>query len=236
MPLILHIEATTNVCSVALTRNGNLISERENKAGRSHASLLSYFIWQIFKEVQISPASLDAVSISEGPGSYTGLRIGVSTAKGLCYGADISLIAVNTLQSLTQGLFIQMRKDGAQHEKQTVFIPMLDARRMEVYSAIMDSSNHFIRGVKAEIINENSFAQWLENYTVYFFGNGARKCKDTIKHPNARFIEGIDLSAKYMTTLAEEKYGNRRFEDLAYFEPFYLKDFIATKPRKNILG
>jgi len=236
MALILHIETTTHVCSVALTRDGELISERENKDGRSHASLLSYFIWQIFSELQIEPASLDAISISEGPGSYTGLRIGVSTAKGLCYGSDIPLIAVNTLQSLTQGLFAQMNDGGWQSEEDVIFVPMLDARRMEVYSAVIDGKNHILRGVKAEIINQYSFAQWLEKHTVYFFGNGSEKCRDIIRHSNARFIEGVDLSAKYMAPLAQEKYNNGQFEDLAYFEPFYLKDFIATTPRKNILG
>ncbi len=236
MARILHIETTTHVCSVAITSDGQLINERENKAGRSHASLLSYFVWQILSEEQIKPGDLDAISISEGPGSYTGLRIGVSTAKGLCYGAGIPLIAVNTLQSLTEGLFAQMKEESSKPNDNSVYVPMLDARRMEVYSAIMDSKNLFIRGVKAEVIDEFSFNQWLKGHIVYFFGNGAEKCKETIKHPNARFIDNIDLSAKYMATIAEQKYKNRQFEDLAYFEPFYLKDFIATTPRKNILG
>ena len=133
MAMILHIETTTHVCSVALTRDGQLLNERENKEGRSHASLLSYFIWQISDEEQIAPADFDAVSISEGPGSYTGLRIGVSTAKGLCYGADIPLIAVNTLQSLTQGFFYRIKEKKKNPERNAIYIPMLDARRMEVY-------------------------------------------------------------------------------------------------------
>ncbi|MBS3775728.1 MAG: tRNA (adenosine(37)-N6)-threonylcarbamoyltransferase complex dimerization subunit type 1 TsaB [Bacteroidales bacterium] len=236
MALILHIETTTHVCSVALTRDGQLVSERENKQGRSHASLLSYFIGKILSETRLAPGSLDAISISEGPGSYTGLRIGVSTAKGLCYGADIPLLAVNTLRSLTQGLFARLKGEGRQPGENSIYVPMLEARRMEVYSAIIDSNNQFFRGVKAEVINENSFGRWLEKYIVYFFGNGSEKCREIIRHPNARFIEGVDLSAKHMASLAEEKYSNREFEDLAYFEPFYLKDFIATIPRKNILG
>ncbi|MCF8335291.1 MAG: tRNA (adenosine(37)-N6)-threonylcarbamoyltransferase complex dimerization subunit type 1 TsaB [Bacteroidales bacterium] len=235
MALILHIETTTHVCSVALTRDGQLLNERENKTGRSHASLLSYFIWQMFSEEQLSAEVLDAISISEGPGSYTGLRIGVSTAKGLCYGAGVPLIAVNTLQSLTQSFFARMKERGKKPGSNTIYIPMLDARRMEVYSAIMDSNNRFIREIKAEVIEEDSFDQWLNNHTVYFYGNGSEKCRDMIKHPNARFVEGVDLSAKYMAPLAEERYRNSQFEDLAYFEPFYLKDFIATMPRKNLL-
>jgi tRNA threonylcarbamoyladenosine biosynthesis protein TsaB len=236
MARILHIETTTHVCSVALTNSGQLVAEKENKAGRSHASLLSYFVWEILSEEQIKPADLEAISISEGPGSYTGLRIGVSTAKGLCYGAGIPLIAVNTLQSLTQGFFAHLKTKGQQPEDDALYVPMLDARRMEVYSAVLDNKNRFIRGVKAEIIDKYSFNQYLEGHWVYFFGNGSEKCREIIKHPNARFIDDIDPSAKYMGPIAEEKYKNREFEDLAYFEPFYLKDFIATTPRKNILG
>ena len=236
MARILHIETTTHVCSVALTNSGQLVAERENKAGRSHASLLSYFIWEILSEEQIKPGDLEAISISEGPGSYTGLRIGVSTAKGLCYGAGIPLIAVNTLQSLAQGLFAHMQSEGQQPGDDALYVPMLDARRMEVYSAVLDNKNRFIRRVKAEIIDEYSFNQYLEGHLVYFFGNGSEKCREIIKHPNARFIDGIDPSAKHMATIAEKKYKKRQFEDLAYFEPFYLKDFIATTPRKNILG
>ena len=168
MAMILHIETTTHVCSVALTRDGQLLNERENKEGRSHASLLSYFIWQISDEEQIAPADFDAVSISEGPGSYTGLRIGVSTAKGLCYGADIPLISVNTLQSLTQGFFYRMKEEGKNPERNAIYIPMLDARRMEVYYAIMGSDNYFIQNVSSVVIDENSFVQWLDNYSVYF--------------------------------------------------------------------
>jgi tRNA threonylcarbamoyladenosine biosynthesis protein TsaB len=236
MALLLHIESTTHVCSVALSQSGQLVNQREDKEGRSHASLLSYFVGQIMEESAIAVKMLDGVSISMGPGSYTGLRIGVSTAKGLCYGADLPLIGIPTLRSLTQGFFMHMDKRGDELMENSVFVPLLDARRMEVYSAVMDRNNQYLRGVQAEIIDENAFRYWLQNFTVYFFGNGTQKVKSILSHRNARFVEGIDLSASYLVPLAEEKCRSREFEDLAYFEPFYLKDFIATKPKKNLLG
>ena len=235
MALLLHIESTTHVCSVALSQSEQIVNQREDKEGRTHASLLSYFIGQLMEESAIALKMLDGVSISMGPGSYTGLRIGVSTAKGLCYGAGLPLIGIPTLRSLTQGFFMHMDKIGDKLLENSVFVPLLDARRMEVYSAVMDRNNHYLRGVQAEIMDKNAFRYWLQHYTVYFFGNGAQKVKPILNHRNARFIEGVDLSARYLAPLAEEKYRSQEFEDLAYFEPFYLKDFIATKPKKNLL-
>ena len=233
--MILNIETTTNVCSVALSKDGKILCEREDRQGRSHASLLSCFIWQILNEKNIAMGDLDAIGVSKGPGSYTGLRIGVSTAKGLCYGSELPLIGIPTLQSLTLGLFSRLKAQGEKFERDPVFIPMLDARRMEVYSAVLNSNSQFIRQVEAEIIDEKSYNQWLEKYQVYFFGSGAEKICTIIKHSNARFILGVEPSARDMIPLTEQKYREEGYEDLAYFEPFYLKDFIATTPKKNIM-
>lgn len=235
MAMILNIETSTDVCSVALSKDGKPVIEKENKEGRSHASLLSYFIWQVFSEEQILTRDLDAVAISKGPGSYTGLRIGVSTAKGLCYGAGLPLISIHTLQSLTRGLLLSLVEEAEKPEADAVFIPLLDARRMEVYSAVMDRHGRFMRDVKAEVVDGASFEGWLQEHPVYFFGNGAEKCREVIKHQNARFVGGVDLSAKFMAPLAEDIYQKGQFENVAYFEPFYLKDFVATTPRKNII-
>jgi len=238
MALILNIETATPVCSVALSRNGELVQIRENREGRSHASLLSYFIEDILKKQDIGVSDLDAVSISKGPGSYTGLRIGVSTAKGLCYGADLPLIALSTLQALSQGLLCHLEEnpDVVQPDDQTLLVPMLDARRMEVYSALLDRDLRFMREVQPEIIDASSYRGWLDRYTLVFFGSGAAKTSEVVRHPNAIFIEDIVPSARHMRELSLQQYRQGSFEDVAYFEPFYLKEFMATKPRKNIIG
>lgn len=237
MALILNIETTTYVCSAALMKDGVLIRLREDHEGRSHASLLSLFIEEILKEEGLRVKDLDAVSISKGPGSYTGLRIGVSTAKGLCYGADKPLIAINTLVALTQGLLDALKAltDPPPLDDQTILVPMLDARRMEVYSAFLNPHLQLVRDVKAEVIEESSYQDWLRDHNMVFFGNGALKCQEVIRHPHAYFVEGIVPSAQHMANLSEKKYRAGEFEDVAYFEPFYLKDFIATRPRKNII-
>ena len=237
MARILNIETTTHVCSVALTGNGHLISLREDHEGRSHASLLAYFIEKILEQEHVGVEDLDAISISQGPGSYTGLRIGVSTAKGLCYGADKPLVAVSTLQALTQGLLdvLKATTNSPPVDAHTILVPMLDARRMEVYSAFLNHRLEFIRDVQAEVIDESSYQDWLRDHHMVFFGDGALKCRELITHPHAWFVEGIVPSAQHMARLSEEKYQAGEFEDVAYFEPFYLKDFIATKPRKNII-
>ena len=236
MALILSIETTTHVCSVAFIKDGQLLHLREDHEGRSHASLLSHFIEEILKEEGLTVKDLDAVSISRGPGSYTGLRIGVSTAKGLCYGADKPLIAVSTLQALTQGLLdaLKATTNPPPVDDQTILVPMLDARRMEVYSAFLNRNLEFVRDVKAEVLDETSYQDWLRDHHMVFFGNGAAKCREVISHPHAYFVDGIETSAQHMAALSEKKYQAGAFEDVAYFEPFYLKDFIATKPRKNI--
>ena len=237
MARILNIETATHVCSVALGVDGNVVTMRENKEGRSHASLLAYFIGEILEEQKIRVSQLDAISISQGPGSYTGLRIGVSTAKGLCYGAGIPLIAVPTLQSLAAGLMEQFNQTGRAKtmDDQTLLVPMLDARRMEVYSALYNTRLERVREVKPEIIDANSFGDWLDKYNLIFAGSGAPKVRETISHPNAEFVDDVELSARFMAQLSDDRFTNQQFEDVAYFEPFYLKEFIATKPRKNVI-
>lgn len=231
--MILGIETASYVCSVALFDKEKLLGIRESCVDKSHASLLTVFIEELLEEHNISAASLDAVAVSKGPGSYTGLRIGVSTAKGICYGAGIPLIAINSLRSMYYGA---KDKYGADIYKNTLVCPMIDARRMEVYSSVYTAGGEEVQGVRAELIDDTSYRDLLEKNTVLFFGNGADKCREVINHPNALFIEGYKLSASSLAMPAQEAIDNQSFEDVAYFEPYYLKDFVATIPRKNILG
>jgi len=227
-PFILHIETSTELCSIALSQGSNCLAVRENSEGRNHATMLTPFIDNLLSESNVSINQLDAVAVSSGPGSYTGLRIGLSTAKGLCYGGNIPLIAVSTLQTMSMG-FVR------QHDVpvSTLLCPMIDARRMEVYTALYEKDGRQVTNISAEIITEQSFAQWFGGYQIFFFGNGAAKCRTTITHPNAVFPEGFAHSARYMIQPALQAYNKKRFEDTAYFEPFYLKDFIAG-PKKNL--
>ena len=181
------------------------------------------FIVDVLKEVKLSIKDIDAVAISKGPGSYTGLRIGVSAAKGLCFSIDKPLISVETLTSLSYSISI----------KEGYIVPMIDARRMEVYSAIYNSSHSKIREIKAEIIVESSFKELLDEGRVYFLGDGAEKCKSVIKHKNAIFIDDKFPSAKEMAKLSYQKFKKNDIEDVAYFEPFYLKDFVAVPEKKK---
>ncbi|MFZ4414821.1 MAG: tRNA (adenosine(37)-N6)-threonylcarbamoyltransferase complex dimerization subunit type 1 TsaB [Bacteroidales bacterium] len=227
MGLIILIETATEVCSVALAFNGHLISLRETNQGNSHSANVAVFIDEVLKEAGKSPKDLDAVAVSKGPGSYTGLRIGVSSAKGLSYGLKIPLISIDTLLAMTNGVL----ESHSINKANTLFCPMIDARRMEVYSAFYDANLHQIRNVQADIVDENIYLVYLNQQTVYFFGNGSQKCKEVLSnHANAYFIENIQLSAVNMVQIAEEKFSLKEFEDSAYFEPFYLKDFIAAKP------
>jgi len=229
MSLILNIETATEICSVSLAKEGKLIALKENKDGLQHAKLLTVFIEEIFKENTFSIKELDAVAVSKGPGSYTGLRIGVSAAKGIAYAAEIPLIATSTLQALAFGVSTQNK-----FEKNTWLCPMIDARRMEVYTAFFDLENQQQKEISADIIDENSYNDILKERKVVFFGNGAEKCMDTIQSSNAQFINNVLCSAQDMVELSYKAFKNRQFEDSAYFEPFYLKDFVATVPRKNI--
>jgi len=221
--ILLHIETSTNVCSVALSKSGTCIFSKSNADGMNHAALLSVFIAEALEVLKSQGKSLNAVAVSSGPGSYTGLRIGVSTAKGLCYGLDIPLIAVSTLEVLAAEAL-----KSFEGNENVLFCPMIDARRMEVYSAFYDSKLNLKREISADIIDSDSYSEILSTQPVYFFGNGAEKCKTTLTHSNARFIENLVPLATNMISLAEKAYSEQKFVDTAYFEPFYLKEFQTT--------
>ncbi|MCX2681784.1 tRNA (adenosine(37)-N6)-threonylcarbamoyltransferase complex dimerization subunit type 1 TsaB [Galbibacter sp. EGI 63066] len=225
MAIILNIETATTNCSVSIGKDGKLIALKEiNDGGYSHAENLHVFIKEALKDASLSFNDIDAIAVSKGPGSYTGLRIGVSTVKGLCFSLEKPLISIPTLSSLALQLEI---------ENGTV-VSLLDARRMEVYSAVFDHEHIQIRDTQAEIITPESFSEFLKRGKVYFIGNGANKCKDVIMHTNTVFQEETSFpSAREMVSLAETKYKISDFEDVAYFEPYYLKDFVTTKPKSK---
>lgn len=225
MALILSIETATTNCSVAISKAGKTIVLKEDyDTNYSHAERLHIYIDAVLKEARISKNEIDAIAVSKGPGSYTGLRIGVSAAKGLCFALNKPLISIPTLDALAY----QVKIDTG------VIISMLDARRMEVYSAIYDSNYNQIRETQAQILDENSFNNYLENQKVYFIGNGVEKTKGLIHHPNAVFIEHKLPSANEMSFLAYNKYKKSDTESVAYFEPYYLKDFVALKPKPKV--
>ena len=228
MSLILQIETATQTCSIALSENGKLLHIIEKTDRNIHASNITLFIEQVLKQSNKTMRDLNAIAVSMGPGSYTGLRIGVSTAKGLCYALDIPLIAVNTLEAMASGF----KSKCFSVQPNTVFCPMIDARRMEVYCAIFDDSLKVLMPTEAKIIDENSFREVLKSNVVYFFGDGAAKCEDILGlNSNARVMDDYQNSAKDLTLPALEKFENKDFVDVAYFEPFYLKDFIAGKKK-----
>jgi tRNA threonylcarbamoyladenosine biosynthesis protein TsaB len=231
MAFILNIETATALCSVALSVDGNVIALRETLEEKSHASMLTVFVEELLKEKNLSISDLDAVAVGKGPGSYTGLRIGVSAAKGLCYGANIGLIAVNTLTVLFQSALLSLKDN---FKKDALFCPMIDARRMEVFTCLYNSAAIEMEPVSAKIIDGDSFRIWLDQNEIYFFGSGMEKCRTVLNHQNAHFIDDIYPHAKALARLAEIKHAKKEFEDIAYFEPFYLKDFIATVPKKGI--
>jgi len=237
--VILHIETSNELCSVALSNETDCLAVRENIEGRNHAALLTLFIEELLNANNISVKDLDAVAVSSGPGSYTGLRIGVSTAKGLCYGANLPLIAVPTLLSMSIGFLQQydvpLSQPLSSREGGALLCPMIDARRMEVYTAIYDKEVRQIEKTSAEIITEQSFSSWLEKRQIFFFGNGATKCRSIISHPNAFFPENYAHSARYMIKPALQAYTEKQFVDVAYFEPFYLKDFIAGPKKEGLM-
>ena len=224
MSTILCIETATTVCSAAIGRAGKLISLRETNAGYTHSENLTLFIDQVCKESGVDLQSLDAIAVSRGPGSYTGLRIGASTAKGLCYALQKPLIAIDTLKILAS-CFLQEQKIKADD----VLVPMIDARRMEVYSAAYDGELNELSAAQSVIVDENSFRQF-SGKKIFFFGDGAAKCRTFLEeHLHATFAE-TQLSAKGMLILAEKKFSNNEFEDVSLFEPFYLKEpFIGTQ-------
>jgi len=233
MCVILHIETATEVCSVSLAENGNILAVKEIVEGRSHASTLSVFIDEIIKNSKIKDKKPDAIAVSMGPGSYTGLRIGVSAAKGLCYGYNIPLISVSTLEAMSVGFQEKSKSKDQQNSQNHLFSPMIDARRMEVYMAIFTDKNEYFKETTAQIVESNTFDQLLSEHKVYFFGSGANKLSEIIVNKNALFIDDFVHSSVYMASIAYKKYVEKDFVNVAYFEPFYLKDFITTTSKKN---
>ncbi len=231
MALILNIETSTSVCSVNIAKDGKKIIGKETKENNAHSKILTVFIEDIFAKANIKVNDIDAVAVSKGPGSYTGLRIGVSVAKGIAYGANKKLISVNTLNSMAWGC-----KKNKNFENNVLFAPMIDARRMEVYTQLFNNNLNAINKIEAKIIDTTSFLQEFNKHKLIFFGDGADKCKNTILHENAIFIDDLFPSADYMIEFSEKAFNNKKFENVAYFEPFYLKDFVASIPKKNIFG
>lgn len=243
MACILHIETSTNVCSVAVSENSHVIFQQEkhgeHAAGAEH---LGTMIDEALSFTDNHAIPFDAVSVSSGPGSYTGLRIGVSMAKGLCCGRDLKLIAVPTLELLCVPVLLReliptpttQHPSPNTHHPEPLLCPMLDARRMEVYAALYDRSLKTVREVSADVVTAETYKEYLDERPVYFFGPGAKKCMEVIQHPNAHYIDGIEPLAKWMQPLAERRFLQEQFEDVAYFVPFYLKDFVAIKSQPLI--
>ena len=225
MAVILHIETSTNVCSVAVSEDGQCIFDQVERGGMSHAEKLGTMVDEALSFTDNHAIPFDAVAVSCGPGSYTGLRIGVSMAKGVCYGRDLKLISIPTLELLcVPPLLGEKIADEA-----SLLCPMLDARRMEVYAGLYSRALKPVRPIQADVVTSDTYQEWLDKGPVYFFGNGAAKCMDVINHPNARLIEDVEPLAKWMMPLAERRFLNGQFEDVAYFEPFYLKKAFVTR-------
>lgn len=224
MALILSIESGTEICSVALSRDGEVIALRESTEGRDHARLVAPFVDEVLKSCGVEAKELDAVAVSKGPGSYTGLRIGVSVAKGLCYGLNIPLIGVGSLEALTQVAIAKHNLSGAK------LMPMVDARRMEVYTQLFDSEGCALNEVSAEVVDENSFAECRDGGEVVIFGDGAAKCAEVL--PWVKLVE-VAPSASGVAKVAEAMFACGEREDVAYFEPFYLKEVVITKSKRK---
>ncbi len=233
--MVICLETATNLCSVALCDSAGVISLRETNEQKTHASQLTVFIQELLTENNLHAADLEAVAVSKGPGSYTGLRIGVSVAKGIAYAVSIPLIGVDTLTSMFRGMRQKMISAHPGYED-AIFCPLLDARRMEVYYALYDFSGNLIKPVSAEIITKDTFSEIPENRKIILFGDGSEKCRGIINRGNILFESNFSVSASYMQGPVYEALQNKHFEDIAYFEPFYLKDFITTHSKKNILG
>ena len=243
MTRILLIETSTSVLSVALAQDGTVVSERVCTEPRMQASLTAPLVKEVMDQAGLKARDCDAVCVSSGPGSYTGLRVGVSTAKGLAFGAGIPLLSVGTLDILVSGASGAKRPRGSggvapqsvedKDDERQFIVPMIDARRMEVYTAVYSADGKRLTEVEAKVIGPDSFEEYLQKGKVLFLGDGALKCQDVIGHPNALFREAFPL-AKDMAKLAQKAFEEGKFENLAYFEPFYLKDFIATVSKKNL--
>ena len=236
MALILSIETGTDICSVALANDGELMALRESDEGRDHAKKVALFVDELLRETGVQPSDIDAIAVGKGPGSYTGLRIGVSFAKGMCYALDIPLIAIGSLDALTEvaredfeaGILDVEEEDWTKAK----LCPMVDARRMEVYAQVFDVEGNAQSDVVAEVVTEESFDKWRSEGRFVIFGNGAKKCAEVL--PDA-IIENVVPSARGIVRLAEAAFNAGKFEDLAYFEPFYLKDFIVIPSKKKLL-
>ena len=227
MSCILSIDTSTNVCSVAVSQDGTCIFDKVDNRGSNHAEQLGTFVDEALAFVDSHESTLDAVAVSCGPGSYTGLRIGVSMAKGICYGRNIKLLAVPTLELLAVPILLHHESI----EEEALLVPMIDARRMEVYSAVYDRSLKAVRAIQADVVDGDTYKEFLDKGPVYFFGDGAEKCMEVIHHPNAHLIKNIEPVAKNMFPLAEKRMAEGKFEDVAYFVPFYLKDFVAKQAK-----
>ena len=227
MSCILNIETSTDVCSVSVSQDGACIFSQEDHEGPNHAVKLGTFVDEALSFADSHAIPLDAVAVSCGPGSYTGLRIGASMAKGICFGQDLKLIAVPTLELMAVPVLLR-----EEVEEGALLCPMIDARRMEVYSAVYDRALHEVRGIQADVVDADTYREYLDRGPVYFFGNGAEKCMEVINHPNARLIKGVEPLAKWMFPIAERRIAQEKYEDVAYFVPFYLKDFVAQQPKK----
>jgi len=236
MSIILHIETATSICSVSLAKNGSLIEGtlKETNEQKSHAAELTVFIEEIVKNAGVQFSDIDAVAVSQGPGSYTGLRIGVSTAKGLCYGLSIPMIAISTIDMLAKGM--KNAIEPQKNETNILFCPMVDARRMEVYTAMYNIDLQKVIPIEAEIFESQKYQKLLETHIIYFAGDGAKKCYEQLQHHNARLLPNVFCSSAYMSEMAYDKYIKKGFEDVAYFEPFYLKDFVAGVSKNSVLG
>ena len=230
MSLILQIETATTSCSVALAQNGHVLAFKERNERNIHAEVITLFIETVFNEAGKTYADLDAIAVSSGPGSYTGLRIGISTAKGLCFALDKPLIAVPTLKAMADGLTQRLKDEFTAN---TLLCPMIDARRMEVFTALFNINSEQVMPTEALIVDEHSFTALLDKHPIIFFGDGAEKCSKILTHPNARFADNFINSANYLTLQAGTKFRDNDFEDIAYFEPYYLKDFIAGKKKAD---
>ena len=229
MACILHIETSTDVCSVAVSEDSHVIFQQEDHTGPNHAERLGTMVDEAMSFTDSHAIPFDAVAVSCGPGSYTGLRIGVSMAKGICYGRNLKLIAVPTLELLCVPVLL---REAA--EEGSLLCPMLDARRMEVYAGLYDRALNPVREVRADVVDADTYREYLDRQPVYFFGNGATKCMDIIGHPNARLIEHVEPLAKWMQPIAERRLLKGQTEDVAYFVPFYLKDFVAKVARNPL--
>jgi tRNA threonylcarbamoyladenosine biosynthesis protein TsaB len=227
MALILSLETSGESCSVALHNQGTVVAHQHINEPQAHAVRLASLIQQVFTDASVKISQLKAVAISAGPGSYTGLRIGTSTAKGICYSLGIPLIAVNTLELLVHQATVN------KHEAD-IYCPMIDARRMEVYCLTANKEGHILTPTEAKILDENSFSEQLSNHTMLFFGSGAAKCRSVLKHQNAIINDSILPSALQLGTIAWQRFEKRQFEDLVYFEPFYLKEFQVKKSTKPL--